>query len=183
MAGEPEVRTTTPSIETNRLTLAPLRREDAAEMVAVLADAGLYAFTGGAAPTLDELEARFARWADGSPRADEAWHNWLIRRSDDGAAIGHLQATVTDRGEGGSEGERRRRSADIAWLIGAPWQGRGHATEAARALVAWLESVGVGEITAHVAPGHEASERVAVGAGLAPTTDIEDGEVVWRRLR
>ena len=37
---------TTPRLRTARLDLAPLTVEDAAEMAVVLADPGLYAFTG-----------------------------------------------------------------------------------------------------------------------------------------
>jgi RimJ/RimL family protein N-acetyltransferase len=48
-------------------------------------------------------------------------------------------------------------------------------------MVRWLESTGVGTITAHVHADHRASARVAARAGLEPTGDIEGGEVVWRR--
>lgn len=142
-------------------------------MVGVLADPELYVFTGGGPPTLKDLEARFATWARGAPRAGEAWHNWVIRLGTGGRAIGHLQATIVSSSVDDAV-------ADIAWLIGTPWQGHRYAGEAARALVRWLTSIGVRSITAHVAPGHSASGRVALAAGLAPTPDIDDGEVVWR---
>jgi RimJ/RimL family protein N-acetyltransferase len=163
--------TATPRLRTDRLDLVPLRPEDAAEMVGVLADPGLYAVIGGTPPTPGELEERYTTWADGSPRSGEAWHNWVVRLRADGAPIGHVQATVTDDG----------RAADVAWLIGTPWQGRGHASEAARAMIAWLETSGVATITAHIEAGHEASARVATAAGLSPTDEVDDGEVVWRR--
>jgi RimJ/RimL family protein N-acetyltransferase len=140
-------------------------------MFGVLADPRLYAVIGGAPPTLTELEERYSRWARGSPRPAEEWHNWVVRLRADGAAIGHVQATVTDGG----------RTTDIAWLIGTAWQGRGYAGEATRALVAWLEASGAATITAHIEAGHDASGRVAAAAGLVPSDDTEDGEVVWRR--
>jgi RimJ/RimL family protein N-acetyltransferase len=71
----------------------------------------------------------------------------------------------------------------VAWVIGTPWQGRGYAGEAAQAVVGWLEDEGVGSVTAHIEAGHAASARVAVAAGLSPTDEIEDGEVVWRLPR
>ena len=163
--------TATPRIRTDRLELFPLKRDDAVEMVGVLADPDLYTVIGGAPPTLAELDARYARWADGSPLAGEDWHNWVVRLRAGGTAIGHVQATVR---AGGHE-------ADIAWLIGTPWQGRGYAGEAARAMVDWLSTSGVATITAHIEAGHDASGRVATSAGLVPTVDIEGGEVVWRR--
>jgi len=70
--------------------------------------------------------------------------------------------------------------AEVAWVVGVPWQGRGYAAEAARALVGWLEAAGVGEIVAHIHPDHVASARVAAGAGLVATADEVDGERVWR---
>ena len=68
----------------------------------------------------------------------------------------------------------------LAWVIGVPWQGRGLATEAARAMVAALGADGVDRLTAHVHPEHAASAAVAARLGLERTAQIEDGEVVWR---
>jgi RimJ/RimL family protein N-acetyltransferase len=164
--------TRTPTIETDRLRLDPLAPDDADEMTPALSDPELYRFIGGAPPTVDELRGQYAAWIAGPSRAGEAWHNWAIRLAADGAAIGHVQATVVD--DGGR--------ADIAWILGTRWQGRGYATEAAIAMVRWLESDGVGTITAHVHPQHAASARVAERAGLEPTDEVEGGEVVWRRL-
>jgi RimJ/RimL family protein N-acetyltransferase len=50
-------------------------------------------------------------------------------------------------------------------------------------LVAWLEDQGVTTITAHVHPDHHASARVAERAGLVPTDEIGDVELVWARRR
>ena len=161
----------TPAIETTRLLLLPLHPDDATEMEAVVADPALYAFIGGSPPAAEALEARYRGWLLGAPRPEEAWHNWVMRLRDGGAAIGHLQATVLDSG----------RTADIAWVVGTPWQRRGYATEAALALVEWLEATGVGVITAHVHPDNVASALVAGRAGLVRTATIEDGEFVWQR--
>ena len=162
------------AIATERLDLAPLRPEDADEMVAVLADPGLHVFTGGEPPTLDELRGRYERQSAGrSADGTETWHNWTLRLRPGGEAMGFVQATITGAGE--------ERVADIAWVVGAAWQGHGYASEAARALVAWLEASEFGTITAHIHPDHAASKLVARAAGLAPTDELEDGERVWRR--
>ncbi len=140
-------------------------------MVGVLADARLYALTGGRPPSRDELRARYERQSSGhSAEGAEEWHSWIVRRRPEGEAIGFVQATIVDAGE----------SADIAWLIGVPWQGRGFAAEAARALVDWLEGGGISVITAHVHPDNHASAAVAARGGLEPTDRIEDGEQVWQ---
>jgi RimJ/RimL family protein N-acetyltransferase len=160
-------------LATPRLSLIPLQPEDAAEMVDVLADLRLYTFTGGGPPSRDELLARYVRQSVGrSADGSEEWHNWIIRPRPQGEAIGFAQATIAGP----------RGPADIAWLIGVPWQGHGFAAEAARAVVAWLEGGGVSVITAHIYPGHSASEAVAARAGLEPTDEIDDGERIWRRV-
>lgn len=110
-----------------------------------------------------------------SPDGLQQWLNWVVRlRRDDagvnaGQAIGTVQATVM---VGGAR-------AEIAWIIGTPWQGRGYAGEAAQALADWLRDSGVGCVTAHVHPRHLASQAVARRAGLTPTQEFHDGERRW----
>lgn len=159
-------------IESERLTLTPLGPGGAEEMVGVLADERLYEFTGGEPEDAAQLRERFERLAAGSGRDDETWLNWVVRRRSDDRPVGTVQATIERR-----DGER---TAWVAWVVGVPWQGQGFATEAARALVAWLREQGVWDVAAAVAPGHVASERVAASAGLALTDQIVDGERVWR---
>jgi RimJ/RimL family protein N-acetyltransferase len=159
-------------IGSERLTLTRLVPGDAEEMVGVLADERLYAFTGGEPEDARQLRERYERLAAGSGRDDETWMNWVVRRRSDDRPVGTVQATIEER-----DGER---TAWVAWVIGVPWQGQGFATEAARALVAWLKEQGVHEIAAAVAPGHVASERVATGAGLTLTDLIVVGERVWQ---
>jgi len=151
-----------------RLRLDPLRVADAAEMVAVLADPGLYVVIGGSPPTLDELTEQYRRQVVGrSVDGREIWLNWVVRV--DGTAVGYVQATVL-------EGDR----AVVAWVIGRPWQGHGHATEAGRELFALLTGRGVTRIEAHIAPGHAPSERVAARLGMTATGRLdEDGEQLW----
>jgi hypothetical protein len=52
---------TTSALADGRLVLEPLRIDHAAEMVDVLSDAGLYAFTGGSLPSRGDLDRRYAR--------------------------------------------------------------------------------------------------------------------------
>lgn len=157
---------------TARLVLEPLAESDADEMAKVLAAPELYTFIGGEPPTVEALRARYARLAIGhSPDGSQEWVNWIARRAEDGAAVGTVQATVTDNG----------RHADVAWVVGAAWQGRGYAVEAASALVAWLRARGVAEIGANIHPGHTASARVAGRIGLTPTGELDgEGEQIWR---
>ncbi|MFD3546659.1 GNAT family N-acetyltransferase [Streptomyces sp. NPDC058655] len=97
------------------------------------------------------------------------WANWVLRLRAGGGLVGTVQATLTPV----------RDVAELAWVIGAPWQGRGFATEAARALAGWLSGLPVGRLVAHVHPGHAASAAVAAACGLHPTPYRQDGEVRW----
>lgn len=163
--------TATRPLRGHGLVLEPLQTAHAPEMVGVLADAGLYRFTGGAPPTLAELEARYARHADGSGDPGEEWHTWVARLGEDGPAVGYVQATVRPR-----EG-----LAELAWLVGSPWQGRGLARRAASVVLDEIDARGVPLVVAHIHPGHTASQRVAAAIGLEPTDRVVDGEVEWER--
>ena len=159
------------TIRTPRLTLTPLDPDDADAMVDVLGDERMHEFTGGHPLALEELRSRYRRLAAGrSADRTELWLNWIVRTLDDGRPVGAMQATVSADGA----------LADVAWEIGVPWQGRGFASEAAAAVVAWLVEHDVSQVRALIHPDHDASAGVAARSGLEPTSDRVDGEVVWR---
>jgi len=161
-------------VRTARLRVEPMRVAHAEEMAVVLGDPGLYAVMGGAPPTATELRSRYRRWQ--RPTSDdgrEGWLNWVVLREEDDAAVGTVQATTTT---GGNE-----LTAEVAWVIGVPFQGRGYATEAAAAVVGWLVDGGARDVHAHIAPDHPASEAVARRIGMRATGEFrDDGEQRWR---
>ncbi|MFI8288633.1 GNAT family N-acetyltransferase [Streptomyces sp. NPDC085614] len=185
-------------LHSERLDLVPLRTGHATEMAAALADPALYAFTGGAPSTADALRARYARMLAGAPDPGVDWCNWVLRLRADGSLAGTVQATLAPAGQATPPTGRERaaspgsptsgsartagRVAEIAWVVGPHWQGRGLASEAARALVAWLETQDVSTVVAHVHPDHHASAAVATAAGLSPTAGRQDGEVRWELI-
>ena len=149
-----------------RLELVPVIADNAEELTQVFGDERLYGFLASRPTTAKELRDQFGRLA-AERRADKkgtAQRNWTLRRRSDGRAVGLLQAAFSDQG----------RAAEIAWAVGVPWQGHGLASEAARAVVGWLERRGVVTITAHIHSDHHASAKVAARAGLRPT-----GEYRW----
>ncbi|MFF5502825.1 GNAT family N-acetyltransferase [Streptomyces roseolus] len=157
------------AIPTERLDLVPLEVGHAEEMAAVLNDPALHAFVGGAPESLEELRARYVRWTAGAPEPGTTWCNWVVRAREDGRLVGTVQATVVGDG------------AEVAWVVGTAWQGRGYASEAARALVGWLRDRGR-TVVAHVHPDHAASAAVARAAGLVRTGVLHDGEVRWESV-
>ncbi|MFG3040574.1 GNAT family N-acetyltransferase [Streptomyces sp. NPDC048330] len=152
---------------TARLELRPLRVEHADEMAVVLGDPRLHAFIGGEPDDTERLRARYRRMTAGSPRPDEVWLNWVVRLRDEDRLVGTVQATVVGR------------TAEIAWVVGVPWQGRGIAREAVGALVDRLSAGPVDALVAHIHPDHIASAAVARSAGLSPTDRWHDGEIRW----
>ncbi|MDT0446694.1 GNAT family N-acetyltransferase [Streptomyces johnsoniae] len=185
---------------TRRLDLVPLRAGHAEEMAAVLSDPALHAFIGGSPDTPQALRSRYRRMTAGSPAPAVSWLNWVIRLRADARLTGTVQATVhanagpaaegpAAEGPGvegpgveghATEGPGVGAVAEVAWMVGTPWQGRGIATEAARGLVDWLGHRGVRTVIAHIHPDHAASAAVASAAGLRPTDMWQDGEVRWR---
>lgn len=165
------------AIATERLELLPLTAEHAEEMAAVLADPALHVFIGGAPESAQELRSRYQRWSAGSPDPAVTWCNWGIRLREEKCLVGTLQATISGTGpEAASE-----IAAEIAWVVGSAWQGRGIATEAAKGLVDWLGRNSVQTVLAHIHPDHHASAAVARAAGLTATDEWLDGEICWRK--
>jgi len=160
-------------LHTGRLTLEPLRVEHAAETTVLLDDPELHTFIGGSPPTEEELVERYRHQTTGwSPDRSQRWLNWVVRRQDDDRVVGTVQATVTSF-DGGL-------AAEVAWVVGAGYQGRGYAKEAAATMVTWLRSRGVSRVVAHVHPDHRASQAVARVVGLSSTGTRRDGEEEWR---
>ncbi|KAB2349627.1 GNAT family N-acetyltransferase [Actinomadura rudentiformis] len=187
-------------IETQRLILEPPAVHDADEMAEVLGDPRLHDFMGGEPLTAAELRARYEHLVAGpAPFHQEWWLTWIVRRRRDRRAVGYVQATVTPGTAGTPEASGAREAsgspeapgtreapgtpalrADVAWVIGMPYQGFGFATEAAAAMLRWLRDHAVREITAAVHPGNEPSAAVARKLGLHPTASRSGDEVVWR---
>ena len=171
----------TPPLRTDRLDLEPVAPAHADEMVDLVADRGLYAFYDDEpSPTLDELRQRYERQsADRSPDGLEVWHTWVLRDRATGAACGFVQATVRDDPFG-------RRVAELAWVVGTAYQGRGYAREAMAAVRdavrgrASITADDADTVIAHIAPGHVASEAVATALGLRVTDVVHEGERRWQ---
>ncbi len=162
-----------PMLQTARLSLEPLSVDHAREMVSVLDDPRLFAFTGGSPSTLDELRQRYRRQVTGwSPDRRERWLNWIVRERGTGQAIGTTQATITIDGDAVI--------GEVAWIVGSRHQRRGYAREAAAAMAAWLREQGARSLFAEIHPEHEASMSVARHLGLKPGEEIlESGETRW----
>src|SRR4029077_18664873 len=98
------------------------------------------------------LRARYGLWIAGPGAPAVSWCNWVIQLHVPRCLAGTVQATISADGD--------QPSAEVAWVVGKRWQGRGVATEAARAVVAWLQRQPVRTVVAHIHPRHQASAAV-----------------------
>ncbi len=141
-------------------------------MVEVLADASLYEYTGGEAPSLEQLQRRYVAQVVGhSENHLQGWLNWIVRPINGGALMGFVQATL--------ERKASELLANIAWVISPIHQGHGVASEATKAMALWLQFKGVNCLQAYVHPEHQASMGVARKQSLHPTNLTDGIEILW----
>jgi RimJ/RimL family protein N-acetyltransferase len=121
-----------------------------------------------------EVSAEFLARLKGPAAADPWKDGFGVLHVADNVIIGFGSFTGAPDAEG---------MVEIAYGIAARYQGRGHASEAARALIAYaLASGQVRTIQAHTLPEQNASTRVLVKCGFTFMGEIihpEDGPV-WR---
>jgi len=142
------------------------------------------------APTLDEVRAQIAGMDLEQKAALSA--EWLARvQSATGAdAIWILGFTLLHRGTEAVVGQCAFKGSpswdgavEIAYMVAPEHQGKGYATEAAKALVAFAFSSGqVRVVRAHTLREQNASTRVLIKCGFRHVGEVMDPEdgLVWR---
>jgi RimJ/RimL family protein N-acetyltransferase len=108
-------------------------------------------------------------------RADPAEAPWRIRLmvlGEERRVIGSIDM----KGPPGPDG-----TVDMGWAVEPTYRGRGFATEAARAVLAWLAvQPGVRRVTARIQPENLPSIRVARRLGLRQTAERHPEQgIVW----
>ena len=168
-----------PALETAHLRLTPWSPE---HLLALIDGAERFATDAGV-PLADGLREMFV-----SDDVSPAWVAHLREAS--GPDPWTLGFAVVHRDDDRVIGSAAFKGApdddgvvEIAYGIAPSYEGRGYATEAARALVAFaLERVDVTSIRAHTKPENDASGRVLAKSGfqhVGEVVDPEDGPV-WR---
>jgi ribosomal-protein-alanine N-acetyltransferase len=158
------------SLTTARLSLEPLTAAHADALFAPLQEEALYTWISLLPPpSVEKLRDRWT-WLEGrlSPSGEEAWLNWIVRRVDDGACVGKLDASVDDAGV----------ATNVGYLFFPAYWGQGLATEAVIAVAEHLERHGVTEQRATVTVGNGASGRVLEKAGFARTRILPENDVI-----
>jgi RimJ/RimL family protein N-acetyltransferase len=144
-------------IETGILRLEPQTAAHAEEMFAVLSDPAIYEYENQPPPSLQWLQARYAKLetrlsADGT----EQWLNWVIRLPTS-QLIGYVQATVGPEGRAG-----------IAYELTSAYWGRGLARRAVAAMLSELvDSYNVATFFAVLKRDNRRSMRLLERLGFA----------------
>ena len=144
-------------ITTTRLALETMGARHAEPFFAPLQEDALYKWMSKGKPS--SVEWLRARWLRNecrmSPDGQTAWLAWAVRRHQDGAYLGRVDAEVNDALEAPNLGY---------YLFVSHW-GQGYASEAVTAATQHLIELGVRRLVATVTTGNQASARVLQKAG------------------
>lgn len=171
-------KTASGTLTTDRLRLIPFSAE---QLVTIIENPDRAEAALGFTPA-DGLRSFFV---SGDPSS--AWLESLRQRS--GTDPWELGFAVVHAGERmviGSAGFKGSPSlegvAEIAYAIVPAYEGRGYATEAARALIDYAFENGVKSVIAHTLPEMNASGGVLYGCGFVRAGELTDPQhgLVWR---
>jgi ribosomal-protein-alanine N-acetyltransferase len=158
-------------LETERLRLEPLTEADAADLYPLMDDPEAIAFRES--PDIGDVEmvGEMVRTEVAQMRRGEAIH-WSVRRLADGALLGCCDL---------SEIDRRRKRADIGFLLGRAAWDDSFAREGLQAVVAFAAASGLRRLQARVPLGVRRAEALleALGfrdEGLLRGQVVRDGE-------
>jgi RimJ/RimL family protein N-acetyltransferase len=106
---------------------------------------------------------------------------WAVERREDGATIGHVGFFDFLRGsEPSIAGE-----PEMGWILAPAAHGKGYASEACEAILAWLEQhFGKNNIWALISPGNDPSMKLAEKLGFVRQADgtyREKPQTIWLR--
>jgi RimJ/RimL family protein N-acetyltransferase len=148
--------------ETARLVFHRPKGEDFAESAAMWADPAITRHIGGTPSTAEESWTRLLRNVG-------HWHMfgygfWVVRERDSGRFVGEIGIKQARRDGIGVDGE----TPETGWVLACWAHGRGYATEAASAALAWADAKFVWPRTICIIdPENTASRHVAAKLGYA----------------
>ena len=147
--------------QTGEYHFIPLTVAHAATTFSLWQDPQLYRYTPIPGPyTLAELEARFTRLERRSPADNptEYWWNWFIEYT--GEIVGLVEVTYLPTTP----------TAELAYYIFTPYQGRGLGTQAVKQTLDYLQqNVPLTQVTATVDARNVASIKILTNNGFTQT--------------
>lgn len=158
------------SLRTARLVLRPWRAEDAEAALAIYSDARVmrYLGSGGASggsrpvPDIETMRQRMAKWFAEVPRRDGLPGRLAIIEKETDLPIGTVVLKRLPDGAGMPTAD-----VEVGWHLRPDRWGRGYATEAGRAMIAYaFEILKLPELFAVVYKQNEPSVRVCERLGM-----------------
>ena len=147
----------TPLIVTSRLELRPFRPEEAAELHEIFSDPETHTIGEGPFTSLAQTAAWISRRAETERQYGLLWY--AARDRADGRMLGNC---------GLFAGRTGSAEPEVGYEIRRSCQGRGLATEAARAVLDDALAGGISRVWATIRPHNTASLRVAAKIGMTP---------------
>jgi RimJ/RimL family protein N-acetyltransferase len=155
-----------PTLATERLILRGHREADFEAVLAMWQDPVVGRHFHGRSATREDCWGRFLRgfghWAL------RGYGLFAVEEKASGAYVGMVGAFEVCR----EMAPRRDDMPEVGWTLGSPFHGKGYATEAVRAALAWTDfKLDYREMFCIVAPANRGSIRVAEKCGFAPWYD------------
>lgn len=150
-----------PVIKTKRLTLRGHRRDDFPKSAALWGDARVTRFINGRPSSISDSWSRFLKYA--GHWALLGFGYWLVEETETGRFVGEVGLADFKRDIKPSfEG-----APEVGWVVAPAAQGKGYATEATRAALAWGEAeLHMKRCVCILDPKNDASAKVAEKCGF-----------------
>lgn len=150
------------NITTERLVMRPPGREDFDDSAAAWSDPEVVRYIGGRTFTREEAWSRLLRYV--GHWALQGYGFWTLRERDSGRYVGEVGLADFKRDMTPSFAGAR----EMGWVLARQAHGKGYATEAVRAALAWsLERFPGTRLVCMIDPGNVASLRVAAKCGFS----------------
>jgi RimJ/RimL family protein N-acetyltransferase len=162
---------------TERLRLRRSVPDDAAEISAYRSDPEVHRTQGWERTDPESVRADIEEMAGRAPGEPGGWVQFSVEERDGGWLVGDVGISPAD-GEPGV--------IKVGYTMSPPFQGRGYATEAVGALVAYaFDALGADVVRAYADADNTPSIRVAekVGMRLIERFEHREGDEVWFGVR
>jgi RimJ/RimL family protein N-acetyltransferase len=164
-------------LETPRLTLRRSHAGDAASIAAYRSDPEVHRYQGWERTDSDGVREEIEAMAARAPGDGGGWVQFSVEARDTGSLVGDVGLSPDDDEPG---------VIKIGYTMDPAFQGRGYATEAVKALIAYaFDTLGADLVRAYASAENLPSIRVAEKAGLTLVERFErtyEGET-WQGVR
>jgi RimJ/RimL family protein N-acetyltransferase len=161
------MKTTAPTLLTDRLSIEPISLAHWGDYAAAWADPRMTAFIGGEPRSRNVSWGKMLQGIGMWPLLGYGYWSFVERAS--GRFVGNGGLAQFERGIEELEG-----FPEAGWAFIPDAWGKGYATEAMTAILLWADGQGLGEIRCIIEPGNTASRNVAGKLGFTKCAESHD---------